>query len=284
MARDILDRLDAAIDGLCPCGAEPREGSAYCGYDCEPTHRAVHTISDTDGTQMRWRPDLVTAFDDSDLHDLGTMTWYTGAANASLYQRGIPHRGQTTTWHLRLDDGHRYVGLDLAFDDTVDVLADDHVRRMTDAWTRLERELGNQRHTEPAHRNISAWDIWHRQRQEDRAARYARDEQRICDWLRANHLDPNVIPAASAIRIHDGQITVNVWVRGDEGELQIHDGEPVTRPHTVPLAQPWPDGLDYDGLDIQPARFNSTLAAWFIADRFAARVVNARDFFRITST
>ncbi|MFI6228611.1 hypothetical protein ACIBCR_15020 [Micromonospora echinospora] len=32
----ILDRIDATLDGHCPCGGTPRPGSAYCGYDCEP--------------------------------------------------------------------------------------------------------------------------------------------------------------------------------------------------------------------------------------------------------
>lgn len=30
---DLLGRIDAAIDGLCPCGAERRGGSAYCCDD-----------------------------------------------------------------------------------------------------------------------------------------------------------------------------------------------------------------------------------------------------------
>jgi hypothetical protein len=148
MTRNLLDRLDAAIDGLCPCGADPRPDSAYCGPDCEPTHRSVDTTADHDGTQMRWRPDMVTAHNDTDLYDLGTMTWYTGTHNARLYQRGIPDRGQPITWHLRLDDGNRYVGLDMHLGTHVDVLADDHEQRMTEAWSRLERELNNRRHLE----------------------------------------------------------------------------------------------------------------------------------------
>ena len=55
----LLDRLDAAIDGLCPCGALPAPGSAYCGDDCRPTHIGPHTSSET---AMRWRPDLASAF------------------------------------------------------------------------------------------------------------------------------------------------------------------------------------------------------------------------------
>lgn len=55
---ELLDRIDRAVDGLCPCGADPRPNSAYCSPDCEPTHRGEHTTSDIDGTAMRWRPAL----------------------------------------------------------------------------------------------------------------------------------------------------------------------------------------------------------------------------------
>lgn len=240
----ILDRIDE-LTALCPCGAPPRPDSPYCSYDCEPTHRAIHTTSDIDGTPMRWRPDLVTAHDDSDLHDAGTMTWYTGRHNARLYQRGIPDRGQPITWHLRLDDGHRYVGLDLVCDDT-DVLTDIHEQRMADAWQRLERELGDHRRTEPANGNLGAWDLWQGQR---RAARRALEEStrlRICDWLRANNLDPDTIPFRSPIRIHGAHVTVRVSVRED-GQLQVRNGELVTLPHTVPLLEPWPAGLPQPG-------------------------------------
>lgn len=36
MSDDILGRIDAAVDGLCPCGAEPALGSAWCSEDCRP--------------------------------------------------------------------------------------------------------------------------------------------------------------------------------------------------------------------------------------------------------
>ncbi len=41
-----VDRIDAVLDGKCPCGADPRPGSAYCGYDCEPTHLTADTGAD----------------------------------------------------------------------------------------------------------------------------------------------------------------------------------------------------------------------------------------------
>jgi hypothetical protein len=55
---DILERIDAALEGLCPCGARPRPGSAYCGDDCTPTWRGRDTISHLDGTAMRWSPNM----------------------------------------------------------------------------------------------------------------------------------------------------------------------------------------------------------------------------------
>lgn len=36
MSDDILGRIDATVDGLCPCGAEPAPGSAWCSEDCRP--------------------------------------------------------------------------------------------------------------------------------------------------------------------------------------------------------------------------------------------------------
>ena len=150
---DVLGRIDNVLAGdLCPCGATPAPGSAYCGDDCTPTHIADDTDRSAPGehgaqsTPMRWRPDLVTAHDDSDLLDLGTTTFYDGRYNARLYQRGIPPQGHPVTWHLRLDDGHRYVGCDL--DGVNDIATEDHAARVTDAWRRLERELGDSRHLE----------------------------------------------------------------------------------------------------------------------------------------
>jgi hypothetical protein len=137
---DALLAIDRALDGLCPCGADPAPGSAYCGDDCTPTHRSIHTTSDTDGTQMRWRPDLVTAVDDTLLTDLGSNTFYEGRHHARLFERN------PSTWHLRLDDGHRFVGADLH--DVPDILDAAFAQRVVDKWAALERELGNSRHLE----------------------------------------------------------------------------------------------------------------------------------------
>lgn len=149
---DLLQRLDAAIDGCCPCGAEPREGSAYCSDDCTPTHRSRDTTSEIDGTPMRWRPDLVTAVDDNGLLSLGSNTWYAGRFHAQLFER------DQRTWHLRLDDGYRFVGADL--NDIPDVLDDATKERVSTKWTALERELTNARHLEYVEDPMApTWDL-----------------------------------------------------------------------------------------------------------------------------
>jgi hypothetical protein len=142
---DILAKIDAATAGLCPCGAEPAPGSTYCGDDCQPTHMARDSDDSPAGshdtaTPMRWRPDLVTAADDADLIPLGSTTYYTGRFNAQLFDR----RGRRDVWHLRLDDGHRFVGADL--EGVGESIDDDLHRRVGETWATLERELGNTRH------------------------------------------------------------------------------------------------------------------------------------------
>ncbi|MER7331646.1 MULTISPECIES: hypothetical protein [unclassified Micromonospora] len=151
----LLDQIDRAIDGLCPCGAEPREGSAYCGSDCEPTHISNDTDERDTGwlsTPMRWRPDLVTASDDTDLIPLGSETHgYTGRFNAQVYERA----SDPAVWHLRLDDGHRFVGVDLPnVGGRQDPITDELVGRVREAWQRLEQEL-----TDPA-KGYDPWAGW----------------------------------------------------------------------------------------------------------------------------
>lgn len=124
--------IDRAIAGDCPCGAQPRPGSAYCGPDCEPTHIGVHT--DRSGmTAMRWRPDLVTAADDTGL------TRMCGPIRVGRFTRNIYHRDGTDRVHLRLDDGNRCVGADVEPVGGGEQFA----VRCHRAWQRLERELTN---------------------------------------------------------------------------------------------------------------------------------------------
>lgn len=136
---DLLDRIDHAVDGLCPCGVEPRDGSAYCSYDCEPNIRGQHTDTREYGdlaTPMRWRPDLVSEAPNEDLTPVGTRRRPVGGLFRSAFRRG------DGTVHLRLDDGHRYVGCDVSeeFQDPDGYSA---------AWGRLERELTNPRQVVP---------------------------------------------------------------------------------------------------------------------------------------
>ncbi|MFY1595462.1 hypothetical protein [Micromonospora sp. WMMD737] len=142
----ILDTIDRAINGDCPCGAPPRPGSLYCGIDCEPTHIARDTDTRQTGhyaTPMRWRPDLVTAADDTALvpitavHAANTVAIREGRYNAQVFKRADP-----TVWHLRLDDGHRFVGCDLTDMDADDgAISTEQVARIHDTWRRLERQL-----------------------------------------------------------------------------------------------------------------------------------------------
>ncbi|MEU0078588.1 hypothetical protein ABZY58_11880 [Micromonospora tulbaghiae] len=91
----------------------------------------------------------MTAADDTDLIPLGSETHgYTGRFNAQVYARV----STPTTWHLRLDDGHRFVGLDLTdVGGRQDPITDELGARVREAWQRLEREL-----TDPAHQ----WEGW----------------------------------------------------------------------------------------------------------------------------
>lgn len=48
---DILGRIDAAVAGRCPCGADPAPGSAWCSEDCRPSHEGPDTFG---SDAMRW--------------------------------------------------------------------------------------------------------------------------------------------------------------------------------------------------------------------------------------
>jgi hypothetical protein len=70
--------------------------------------------------------------------------------------------------------------------------------------------------------------------------------EELCDWVRANGLDPGRIPADSTVRIEDGQLTVDEVVYGAEGRPKPSFSNPnsvqrTTR--TVPLLVPWPVGV-----------------------------------------
>ncbi len=134
----MIDQVLADIDelvSLCPCGAEPRTGSAYCSADCEPTHHGIHTTADHDGTAMRWRPDLLITHDDTGL-ELICADIPQGPFTGTMYRRT-----STDAIHLRLDDRHRWVGCD--------VPEGDSPAPILRAWARLAQELTDLRQAEP---------------------------------------------------------------------------------------------------------------------------------------
>jgi hypothetical protein len=134
----IEEKLDRAIAGLCPCGAEPVEEFApYCGSDCLPTHRGANTSSAPPwmphATAARWRPELVTEDPDAGLTLLGES-----ATDDRLSQVFL--RADARTVHLRVDDGNRFVGANLPLDAWLG--AGDDVAQ---CWEDLDRELGDPR-------------------------------------------------------------------------------------------------------------------------------------------
>jgi hypothetical protein len=137
-AAGTLGRVDAAIDGRCPCGADPRPGSTYCSPDCEPTHRGPDTDAPWLGGPhaARWRPDLVTAFDDSGLE-------LVQIEERGSFTRRTYRRAGSDQWWFRLDDGHRFVGVDVSAEVVREWEGRDRV------WYRLERELGDRRRLDP---------------------------------------------------------------------------------------------------------------------------------------
>ncbi len=62
----------------------------------------------------------------------------------------------------------------------------------------------------------------------------------VADWLAANGITPNAVPAWAPILVDTaaGTLTVRLYVLDEDGEVQRECGHPMTRPHTVPLAVP----------------------------------------------
>jgi hypothetical protein len=142
------EKLDRAIAGLCPCGAEPAEHYApYCGYDCVPNIVSDDTDSGGPGsrpagwsppTPMRWLPGLV-----SDVDDTGLQARSPRRRRGPFWAETFDRQGQDRV-HLRLDDGCRFVGVDVPLEDP-----DTFGERCERAWNRLEAELTDQRRAEP---------------------------------------------------------------------------------------------------------------------------------------
>lgn len=136
---DVLERVDAAVEGRCPCGADPRPGSAWCSPDCEPTHRGPDTDAWGSGppTAARWRPDLVTVFDDTGL----TLLDSTHRDDTGLDYR-VYTDSESVRAFLRVDDGHRFVGLEVPWSEL-------EASGPSGSFRRLERELGDRRRLDP---------------------------------------------------------------------------------------------------------------------------------------
>lgn len=235
---DLLKRMDAAIDGRCPCGAEPREGSAYCSSDCEPTHIST----DTGWSGMRWRPDLVVAFDESDLEltdeitDCGLVDQLVGTARRRQWYR---HRDGRR--FLRLDDGDRWVG---AF------CGDETDRAGGVLWRRLERELTDVRRIEddPVPAVTAAPDYFRIRTDDDCWLAYNLTADGVLDalqrWLTTNGVDPNdVVRNSDEHEIDEGQLHVECYVRNAEGHMLLDDTrrEVRTEIRSVPLVESPPD-------------------------------------------
>lgn len=128
------DRVARPVQQLCPCGAAPDgQFGMYCSQDCVPNHAG----RDTYPAVMRWRADLPVA-EDGLLPDGGQALQPLGARErvGRLWRQVFELPG-TDLRHLRLDDGTRFVG--------VDVTVDAGPEREARAWARLERELTDPR-------------------------------------------------------------------------------------------------------------------------------------------
>jgi hypothetical protein len=63
----------------------------------------------------------------------------------------------------------------------------------------------------------------------------------ICDWLRANGIDPVDVPADAKASVTDGDLSIPVQVRNENGRVQIDPNVPDTvmrHTVTVPLKVP----------------------------------------------
>ncbi|MFG1846786.1 hypothetical protein [Micromonospora carbonacea] len=68
-------------------------------------------------------------------------------------------------------------------------------------------------------------------------------QEMLCEWVRANGLDPHDVPTGAGFEIDDGQLTIEVVVCDDDGNSVIarsgfYGVERTVR--TVPLVEPFP--------------------------------------------
>lgn len=153
-----LDQIDAALDNLCGHCSQPIPPQSVSAYFCnDGCQQAWHHARSTrpaevyyrqdaapyPGGPMDWAPGLVTVDPGPDLVRPGEVPDEL-AYRGSRFTATVYRRISRPVWHLRLDDGHRYVGLDLVDDGALDAEA------AARTWRRLERELADQSRVEPA--------------------------------------------------------------------------------------------------------------------------------------
>lgn len=150
---------EEAVPRECPCGATARENDRYCSQDCEPTHRGADTISSYDGTEHRWRPELVTPVADIHLRSIRARTTYESRDWISYYSEIFERPGGAEAGlrclHLRLDDDHRYVGSDLIVAADADLDAEPQAGQIRRKWAALMKELTDQRLTVDRYRVLA---------------------------------------------------------------------------------------------------------------------------------
>lgn len=236
---EILEQIDATVDGRCPCGADPRPGSAYCSADCEPTHRGPDTDAPWSGprTAARWRPDLVTAFDDTGL----TLLDSTRRDDTGLDYRIYTDPGSDLAF-LRVDDGHRFVGLHMPWSEL-------EASGPSEPFRRLERELSDRRRLGPEPGHAEPAPIM---RVGDRVY-WETDRPALIAWLCANGLVPADVPAGQTVTIDGDTVTLDCFARDQDGHIRLDDSRedflvrrvsvPLVQPPPVPVAEPEPDGL-----------------------------------------
>jgi hypothetical protein len=69
--------------------------------------------------------------------------------------------------------------------------------------------------------------------------------ERVCEWLRANNVDPNDIPERAPLSLAGGRLTTEVFVRDAQGRMRrASDGDgPVRELATFAVPIPPPDDV-----------------------------------------
>ncbi|WP_431881800.1 hypothetical protein [Micromonospora chalcea] len=188
MSEDILSRIQSVLDGTCAhCGEQLRPdgpSDVYCDDRCQrqaalnQARRVAEVQQRPDAARypgdigsMNWRPELVSQALPEDLEpvaepceDLAYRPSRLADPFALPLTGTVFRRAGRPAYHLRLDDGHRFVGKDLT-DATLAATDGDLAAAAARTWAALERELTDARHAEPAPArsatNSPAGLVWH---------------------------------------------------------------------------------------------------------------------------